>query len=115
MLCRGIRGRPGVLRRFLRNSLTSPGDLCRLAYRFYIKRRSGTPRHGPIYIGVQSKVAPNLNSRITLSKARDRLGTRKLKLDWRIGESENLSAERFTNTLGPVSVSPKGSDLARSI
>jgi choline dehydrogenase-like flavoprotein len=88
MLSRGTKGAPGELRRFLGNALTSPGDLCRLGYRFYIKERSGTPRQGPIYIGAQAEIAPNPDSRITLSKARDRLGMRRVKLDWRIGELE---------------------------
>jgi len=99
MLSRGTKGGPGELRRFLRDALTSPGDLCRLGYRFYIKKRSGTPRHGPIYIGAQAEVAPNPDSRITLSKARDRLGVRKLKLDWRIGELERRTLYEYIRTV----------------
>jgi len=98
-LSRGTKGGPGELRRFLRDALMSPGDLCRLGYRFYIKGRSGTPRHGPIYIGAQAEVAPNPDSRITLSKARDRLGMRKLKLDWRIGELERRTLYEYIRTV----------------
>jgi choline dehydrogenase-like flavoprotein len=95
MLSRGTKGGPGDLRRFVRDALTSPGDLCRLGYRFYIKERSGTPRHGPIYIGAQAEVAPNPDSRITLSDTRDRLGMRRLKLDWRIGELERKTLYEY--------------------
>jgi choline dehydrogenase-like flavoprotein len=99
ILSRGTRGGPGELRRFLRDALTSPGDLCRLGYRFYIKERSGTPRYGPIYIGAQAETAPNPDSRITLSKAQDRLGMRKLKLHWRIGELERRTLCEYIRTV----------------
>jgi choline dehydrogenase-like flavoprotein len=99
MLSRGTKGGPEELWRFLRDALTSPGDLCRLGYRFYVKGRSGTPRHGSIYIGAQAEVAPNRDSRITLSKARDRLGVRKLKLDWRIGELERRTLYEYIRTV----------------
>jgi choline dehydrogenase-like flavoprotein len=99
MLSRGTKGGPGELRRFLRNALMSPGDFCRLGYRFYFEERSGTPRQGPIYIGAQAEVAPNPDSRITLSKARDSLGMRKLKLDWRIGELERRTLYEYIRTV----------------
>jgi len=99
MLSRGTKGGPGELRRFLRDALISPGDLCRLRYRFYIKERSGTPRHGPIYIGAQAETAPNPDSRITLSEAQDHLGMRKLKLDWRIGELERRTLCEYIRTV----------------
>src|SRR5216684_507379 len=99
MLGRGTKGGPGELQRFLRDALMSPGDLCRLGYRFYIKERSGTPRHGPIYIGAQAETAPDPDCRITLSKARDRLGMRRLKLDWRIGELERRTLCEYIRTI----------------
>jgi choline dehydrogenase-like flavoprotein len=99
MLSRGTKGGPGELRRFLLDALTSPGDVCRLGYRFYIKKRSATPRHGPIYIGAQAEPAPNPDSRITLSEARDRLGMRRLRLDWRIGELERRTLCEYIRTV----------------
>lgn len=95
MLSRGTKGAPGDLRRFIRDALTSPGDLYRLGYRFYVEERSGTPRVGPIYIGAQAEVAPNPDSRITLGDTRDRLGMRRLKLDWRIGELERITLYEY--------------------
>jgi choline dehydrogenase-like flavoprotein len=99
MVRRRTKGGPGELWGFLRDALTSPGDLCRLGYRFYIQKRSGTPRHGPIYIGAQAEVAPNPNSRITLSKAEDRLGMRKVKLDWRMGELERRTLYEYIKVI----------------
>ena len=99
MLIRGTKGGPGDLRRFLRDAVTSPGDLCRLGYRYYFKKRSGTPRHGPIYIGAQAEVAPNPDSRITLSDTLDRLGMRRLKLDWRIGDLERRTLYEYIRTI----------------
>jgi choline dehydrogenase-like flavoprotein len=99
MLSRGTKGRPGELGRFLRDALMSPVDVCRLGYRFYMQERSGTPKNGPIYIGAQAEVAPNPDSRITLSKAQDRLGMRKLKLDWRLGELERRTLCEYIRTV----------------
>jgi len=99
MLSRGTKGGPGEMRRFLHDALMSPGDLCRLGYRFYIKERSGTPRHGPIYIGAQAETAPNPDSRVTLSNTRDGLGMRRLKLDWRIGELERRTLCEYISTI----------------
>ncbi|HXN22767.1 MAG TPA: GMC family oxidoreductase [Candidatus Dormibacteraeota bacterium] len=99
ILNRGTKGGPGDLRRYVRDALTSPRDLWQLGYRFYIKERSGTPRRGPIFIGAQAEIAPNPDSRITLSKARDRLGMRKLKLDWRIGELERRTLCEYIRTV----------------
>jgi choline dehydrogenase-like flavoprotein len=98
MVSRGTKVGPGELRRFLRDALTSPADVWRLGYRFYIKERSGTPRHGPIYVGAQAEVAPNPDSRITMSDTRDRLGMRRVRLDWRIGELERRTLYEYIRT-----------------
>ena len=95
ILVRGTTPRSGELRRLLGDALASPGDLCRLAYRFCIEKRSGTPKQGPIYVGTQLENAPNPDSRITLSEARDRLGMRKTKLDWRVGELERRTLREY--------------------
>jgi choline dehydrogenase-like flavoprotein len=99
ILMRGTKPRTGELRRFLRNSLASPSDLWRLGYRFYIQKRSGTSRNGPVYIGAQAENAPNPDSRITLSDALDCLGMRKVKLDWRVGELERRTLREYIGTV----------------
>ncbi len=45
-------------------------------------------------LGSHSENAPNPDSRVTLGEERDRLGLRKLRLDWRLGELEQRSIER---------------------
>jgi len=99
IVIRGTKGRPGEVQGFLRDALGSPGDLIRLGYRFYVKERSGTPKHGPIYIGAQAEVAPNPDSRVMLSQVRDRLGMRRVKLDWRIGELERRTLCEYIRTV----------------
>jgi choline dehydrogenase-like flavoprotein len=74
--------------RLARNALKEPSDILALAYRFYAQKRSGTPKRGPIYFGAQSEVAPNPDSRVTLSETTDRLGMRRVTLDWRLGDLE---------------------------
>jgi choline dehydrogenase-like flavoprotein len=45
-------------------------------------------------------MAPNPDSRITLSDARDQLGMRRTKIDWRIGELERRTASEYARTVG---------------
>jgi choline dehydrogenase-like flavoprotein len=96
---RGTKGSPGELRSYLRDALLSPGDFSRLGFRFYFKKRSGTPSRGTVYIGAQAEIAPNPDSRITLTNSQDRLGMRKLKLDWRIGELERRTLHEYIRTI----------------
>jgi len=99
ILLRGRQSKSGELGRYLRSALTSPVDVFGLAYRFYVDKRAGTPREGPVYIGVQAEHAPNPDSRVTLSEARDRLGMRKTRLDWRVGELERRTLWEFVRTI----------------
>lgn len=99
IVIRGTKAKPGELRGLLRDALRSPGDLFRLGYRFYIKKRSGTSKQGLIYIGAQAEVSPNPDSRITLSEVRDRLGMRRIKLDWRVGELERRTLCEYIRTV----------------
>ena len=99
ILLRGRQSKSGELGRYLRSALTSPVDVFGLAYRFYVDKRAGTPREGPVYIGVQAEHPPNPDSRVTLSEARDRLGMRKTRLDWRVGELERRTLWEFVRTI----------------
>jgi choline dehydrogenase-like flavoprotein len=87
------------LRRWIGRSLASPGELARLAYRLYVQKRAGTPSRGPILFGAQCEMAPNPNSRVTLSEARDALGMPRVKLDWRLGELERRTLAEFVKIL----------------
>ena len=99
ILFRGRQSKSGELRRYLHAALTSPGDVLRLAYRFYVEKRAGTSAEGPVSIGVQAEHAPDPNSRVTLSEARDCLGMRKTRLDWRVGELERRTLWEFVRTI----------------
>jgi choline dehydrogenase-like flavoprotein len=87
------------LRKLVARSLANPGDLLRLAYRLRIQKRAATPRRGPILFGSQCEMAPNPDSRVLLSDARDPLGMPKVKLDWRLGELERRTLSEFIKTL----------------
>ena len=86
------------LRRLMGRALANPGELLRLAYRLYVQKRAGTPRRGPILFGAQCEMAPNPNSRVLLSEARDPLGMPRVKLDWRLGELERRTLSEFVKT-----------------
>jgi len=87
------------LRRWIGSALANPGELFRLAYRLYVQKRAGTPSRGPILFGAQCEMAPNPDSRVMLSEARDRLGMPRVKLDWRLGELERRTLSEFVKIL----------------
>lgn len=87
------------LKRLTANVLANPDELIALAYRLYVRKRAGTPKRGPIYIGAQCEMAPNPDSRVMLGDSRDRLGMRRVKLDWRLGEIERRTISEFIITL----------------
>jgi choline dehydrogenase-like flavoprotein len=87
------------LRRLIGRTLANPGDLLRLAYRLHVQKRAATPKRGPILFGAQCEMAPNPNSRVMLSEARDHLGMPRVRLDWRLGELERQTLSEFVRTL----------------
>lgn len=89
----------GELSRLTRTALASPGELFALAYRLYVQKRAGTPTRGPILLGCQGEMSPNPSSRVMLGDSRDRLGMRRVKLDWKLGELERRTAFEFIKTL----------------
>jgi choline dehydrogenase-like flavoprotein len=97
---RGSRPRPGEVRYLLGLGLSRPGDALRLLYRLYIGKRAGTSGRGPIGLGAQAEHAPNPDSRVTLGEERDRLGMRKVRLDWRLGELERRTLQGYLKTIG---------------
>jgi choline dehydrogenase-like flavoprotein len=87
------------LRRLIGGALANPGELLGLAYRLLVQKRAGTPKRGPILFGAQCEMAPNPDSRVMLSKAQDRLGMPRVRLDWRLGELERRTASQYVRTL----------------
>jgi choline dehydrogenase-like flavoprotein len=87
------------LRQWFGRSLANPGELLRLAYRLHVQKRAGTPKRGPILFGAQCEMAPNPDSRVMLSAARDQLGMPRVRLDWRLGELERRTLTEFVRAL----------------
>ena len=102
-LFRAVRGKTlpplGELRHLLGNSLADPGELLGIAYRYYVQKRAGTPKRGRVYLAALCEMAPDPNSRITLSEIRDQLGTRRARIDWRVGELERRTASEYIRTI----------------
>jgi choline dehydrogenase-like flavoprotein len=102
-LFRAVRGKTlpplGELRQLLGNSLADPGELLYIMYRYYIQKRAGTPKRGRVYLAALCEMAPDPNSRITLSEVRDQLGIRRARIDWRVGELERRTASEYIRTI----------------
>jgi choline dehydrogenase-like flavoprotein len=87
------------LRRLVRNAFMDSSELFNLAYRFYVQKRAGTSKIGPISFGAQCETAPNPNSRVMLAESRDQLGMRRVRLDWRLGDLERHTASVYIKTI----------------
>ena len=87
------------MRELIARSLANPGELFRLFYRLRVQKRVATPKEGPILLGAQCEMAPNPNSRVQLSEARDQLGMPRVRLDWRLGELERRTLSEFAKIL----------------
>lgn len=98
-LYRALIGRtyPDNLKSLLRNISAAPGEFIELLYRRSIKKRAATAKQGWITLNAHAEMAPNPESRVTLSEARDQLGMRRVKLDWRLSEAERRSLLEFAN------------------
>jgi choline dehydrogenase-like flavoprotein len=102
-LFRAARGKTlpplNELRQLVGNAMADPGELLGIIYRYGIQKRAGTPKRGRVYLAALSEMAPDPNSRITLSDARDQLGMRRTKIDWRVGELERRTASEYIRTI----------------
>jgi choline dehydrogenase-like flavoprotein len=102
-LFRAARGRTlppfNEIRHLLGNALADPGELLGIMYRYCIQKRAGTPKRGRVYLAALSEMAPDPNSRVTLSEARDQLGMRRCRIDWRPGELERRTASEYIRTI----------------
>lgn len=102
-LFRAVRGRTlpagGELRKLVRDSVSDPGELVNVMYRYWIRKRAGTPKRGPVYLAALCEMAPNPESRVTLGETRDALGMRRARMDWRVGELERRTALEYARTV----------------
>lgn len=75
--------------------------------------RSGGSQHG-YYITYQMENAPNFSSRVILDTERDRLGMRKVMIDWRFGDMERRTLRQM-NTMIAQAVGGAGLGRVREI
>lgn len=77
-------------------SLTgSPREAMRTVWRIYARGRGAKARDCPVRLGVQCENAPCPDSRVSLSDSRDRLGMRRARLNWVVGEFERNTLRTF--------------------
>lgn len=70
------------------------GDLDHVAvntWRAYVEDRTAIHQSSMIYLEAEGEQAPNPDSRIYLTPDRDRLGLRRIALDWRLSEIDRYS------------------------
>jgi choline dehydrogenase-like flavoprotein len=73
-------------------------DLNRLM--IYSYERAFIPMPNTVSVVLELEQAPNPDSRVTLSDVVDQLGVRKARLDWRMGEIERHTVDRFGELFG---------------
>lgn len=102
-LFRAVRGKTlpplGELRQLLGNLFSDPRELLYIVYRYYIQKRAGTPKRGRVCLAALCEMAPDPDSRISLSEVRDPLGIRRARIDWRVGELERRTASEYIRTI----------------
>ncbi|MGQ3049613.1 MAG: FAD-dependent oxidoreductase [Niveispirillum sp.] len=75
---------------------TVPGNL----FRRYVRRRALIAQPKALYLLVRGEQAPNPDSRVRLSQARDMLGQRRADLDWQLSPLDKRSAHAVTELVG---------------
>lgn len=88
-------GRAGTLMRMAKDPRSIASNLWRKGRQ---KRHAAFPVSG-IDLLIDLEQTPDPDSRITLSSDRDRLGMRKARVDWRIGDDERRTAAQFGHFL----------------
>ena len=94
---RGDVSRQQMLR--LVRGLPDAGLLLRQALRFKLQGRAFNPDELGIFLRIHCEQAPNRESRVVLTSARDALGMLKARLDWRITDLEIATMRHFARTV----------------
>jgi choline dehydrogenase-like flavoprotein len=81
--------------RLVRMGKSAP-TLAQSAWRFLYKGLSPAPHPAKIYLETFSEQTPNPASRVSLSSLRDRLGLRKVKIDWQLDTLTGETFRKFT-------------------
>lgn len=76
-------------------ALTDPTDVVRNGWRRGVEGRHPVVRARQINVVVDLEQAPDPDSRVTLTEARDPFGMRRARVDWRLSELERTTSRRF--------------------
>jgi choline dehydrogenase-like flavoprotein len=76
-----------------------PHKVLGAAFRHYVQGQPASVGSGPPHLGVGGEQQPNPSSRVMLDEARDLLGLRRSKLDWRMSAEDSRSIFAFVSTL----------------
>jgi choline dehydrogenase-like flavoprotein len=96
-----LQGRLGlsVMRDAAHSAVRSGPFMARWAWRTLVSRRSHSPADLGFRLGVQIEQPPRRDSRVSLSCQIDRLGMRRARLDWRVGQQEVETVARFAESV----------------
>lgn len=83
-------------------ALRSPRQLAAAIYRHVVMRQKASEGFGTMYFCVQTENAPRRDSRVTLARRTDALGTPRAVVDWRVGDEELRTAEVFACRLSAL-------------
>jgi choline dehydrogenase-like flavoprotein len=83
-------------------ALRYPGQLGGAVYRRVILRQKASEGFGTIYFCVQIENLPRRDSRVMLAGRTDALGLPRAVVDWRVGEEELRTAQRFAGRLAAL-------------
>jgi choline dehydrogenase-like flavoprotein len=86
------RRRPAALRRDLAQAARATGPLAAAIGRRLARDRSAEPPPAHVTLQLHAEQAPNPDSRVTLSRRRDRLGVPLPSVDWRLTELDHRTA-----------------------
>ncbi|HWF11059.1 MAG TPA: GMC family oxidoreductase [Bryobacteraceae bacterium] len=94
---RGLLNTGEALR--LARHVPDAGLLLRQAARFKLRGRAYNPDDAGIFLRVHCEQAPDPDSRIILTSARDATGMRRIRLCWRVGELEIATMRHFSEVV----------------
>ena len=93
-----------------RNPLPSPmgawrilrysNDAFRMVFGQFLARRRLSPRLAKCHLDIECEQAPSPDSRVTLSGERDAMGMQRVKLDWRITDTEKATVKKYCELFG---------------
>jgi choline dehydrogenase-like flavoprotein len=75
------------------------GFFARQSYRYCVRRRAFNPDDGGVRLLAFVEQAPDVRSRVTLSDDLDRLGMKRVRLEWKLGWPELQTLSKFAQSV----------------